>query len=381
MAMAYCRDLVRSDLTSFDVLDIQDDVRREQMRRKVMLASIRYRYASDLPEFIGNRIVGKIWRIPLILGLGVLLALRWGDEWFGAQVLLYVLGVTALVAAFFLLYVGLQRVYEQGRVGASFTLLATTTLGISSLVATAIRPSIISVRPLAWSFVAGWDAACVMLLSMQATLTVAAVIGRRAMNERCFPLDNLALTTLAVAAMIHNDRNRWRSASVTRKWCLEIESIAIHAESALTRSKASPMQSRRLRRDLQEEAWRIGAAYRRHQQTLVVASSEVDVSRVIESLACGMEALLDGDRQALLENAPDAVTRSSLLAQAFNRVKSGLLIIAAGVALPYVPGVMGDTGSSLRVLLLTLGVLQLVTVQADVVSRIGGALDKSLPWK
>lgn len=379
-ALAHCRELVKSDMRSFDSLSIQNGERRASMRRHIMFASIRYRYASDVQDYIAEALVRRMWRIPILLGLVGLLVFRWGKEWFGYQIPLYVLGIIALLAVFFAYSWFMQR-YEHGRSGAFATLLTAASLPAASLAITVVQPSFLSIESLEWSFVTGWDAACVLVLTMQATLAIAAIMGRSAMNERCHPLDNLALTTLGLASTIYTSRHRWRSASVTRKWCLEIESVAIHAESALIRPKASPIQSWQLRRNLQEEAWRIGAIFRSHQPALLKASSEIDIKRIVESLTFGVEALLNGDRDSLLVNAPDSVTRISLLKQAMNRVKAGLILIAAGIALPYLPTIPSDAGGSLRVFLIVLGVLQLITTQADVGTRISGVLDKSLPWK
>lgn len=201
----------------------------------------------------------------------------------------------------------------------------------------------------------------------------------RQIHQRCRPTDRLLLTTLTLAGGIHVfTRGRVTPATCRLLWAT-MESAAHMAERDLAVPYRLP---RSLRGTLRQEALRIASVYRAHMMPLALVRTPADGDRLVASLLAAADALIDGDRAALLENAPEKVTKRRIVRAVLVRAWPPVVLIACGIGLPLIPSVaaQGALASSLRWTLVVAGVLTFVA-GSDTASRVSGPLDKALPWK
>ncbi|MEU9441517.1 hypothetical protein AB0D42_11485 [Streptomyces sp. NPDC048304] len=232
----------------------------------------------------------------------------------------------------------------------------------------------------AWSLLWGWDAVCIALLVIQVLSTLEVFWQGWRFDERCKPYDGLALAVVGTTARIAMNRDRFGSAREVRAWCLEIEALANRAELVLALRHNTPARIRSLRRVLKGEAVRIAEVFRDYQRPLAIAYREADIDAVVDSLLATLDALLAGDRDALLARAPEEVPIRTLLRRAWARIWPSVILVAAGLVLPMVPPVHGSSAElSLKVSLIALGVLKLVAPQVS--DQIESLLDKALSGK
>ncbi|WP_189705388.1 hypothetical protein [Streptomyces anandii] len=251
---------------------------------------------------------------------------------------------------------------------------------MTSLIFTYSEWGDIDARQDGWPLLWGWDAVCLVLLMIQFLSTLEVFWQGRRFDERCKPYDGLALAVVSTTARIAKNRDRFGSAREVRAWCLELEVIAAKAEIVLALRYNTPARSRSLRRILKGEAVRIAEVFRDYERPLVTAYKGADIDAVVDSLLVTLDALLAGDRGALLACAPEEVPTRTLLGRAWARIWPPVVLIAAGIVLPMVPPVHGSPAElSLKVSLIALGVLKLVAPQVS--DQVGSLLDKALPGK
>ncbi|MET8579356.1 hypothetical protein ABZX39_00535 [Streptomyces collinus] len=251
---------------------------------------------------------------------------------------------------------------------------------MTSLILTYSEWDDMDARRIEWPLLWGWDAVCLVLLMIQFFSTLEVFWQARRFDERCRPYDGLALAVVSSTERIAKNRDRFGSAREVRAWCLELEAIAARAENVLALRSNTPARSRSLRRELKDEAARIAEVFRNCERPLVMAYKATDIDAVVDSLLVTLEALLVGDRSALLARAPEEVPTRTLLRRAWARLWPPVVLIAAGIVLPLVPPVDGSPAElSLKVSLIALGVLKLVAPQVS--DQVGGLLDKALSGK
>ncbi|MFJ4517454.1 hypothetical protein [Streptomyces sp. NPDC088816] len=230
-------------------------------------------------------------------------------------------------------------------------------------------------RPVIW----GWNAGCLALLTLCAFSALEVACQTYRINRRCWPYDGLTLFTVRAVARIAEGRERWWSEPMVRRSCRELEGIAMRAEVALARS-GSLLRRSPLAYEMKDEALRVAEVFRAHQRHLATGRSAEDVDRIVDSLVCAVEALLAGDRAALLANAPERAPRVTLLRRVWSRIWPAASLVAAGVVLPMLPQVSGSPGAeSLRIILIVSGLWKLVSTEDA--GQVSGLLEKVLPWK
>ncbi|GGX84331.1 hypothetical protein GCM10010510_31680 [Streptomyces anandii JCM 4720] len=375
------RGQVSQDLASFDAVPIADPVRRASLRTEVLRASRRYRYADGYPTLILDA--------PRLLGVGAVLAVALAA--FGARAwklhpvdfclhFLLFAGGAGILLLVVLLVLRVLPTYVQRRGPAGLAVLGMVALPMTSLIFTYSEWGDIDARQDGWPLLWGWDAVCLVLLMIQFLSTLEVFWQGRRFDERCKPYDGLALAVVSTTARIAKNRDRFGSAREVRAWCLELEVIAAKAEIVLALRYNTPARSRSLRRILKGEAVRIAEVFRDYERPLVTAYKGADIDAVVDSLLVTLDALLAGDRGALLACAPEEVPTRTLLGRAWARIWPPVVLIAAGIVLPMVPPVHGSPAElSLKVSLIALGVLKLVAPQVS--DQVGSLLDKALPGK
>ncbi len=203
--------------------------------------------------------------------------------------------------------------------------------------------------------------------------------GRFFSRRRAKPLDVIALMTINYARELQKTRDRWVDSSQSRKWCRSLTALANKAEIDFSLRRRT--RNKQLRNSLNEDGRRLAAVFHAHRALLVTANSEEDVDRVVQSLINGAEGMLDGDRDRLLEYAPEEITRSQRFREfVARRLVPGVLIISFGLLLVKVPAVPQSAAEPLMYVLMLAGVMQIITGNKEVSNRINEAFGKAV-WK
>ncbi|MET7761713.1 hypothetical protein ABZS71_06615 [Streptomyces sp. NPDC005393] len=375
-----CRADVEQDLDAFDRLPIADRDRRQHMRAELRRASRRYRYADGLPSFAVSGPMHLAVYICLAVCAAVFVVRAVGEPWLdlGLHLLLFTAGLVAVGAVIWPVLAVLPR-YARSRGAATVVVIGTVGVPVASLFFTATGSIDVGHKGHLRSVIWGWDAGCLALLTLSAFSALEVAYQTYRINRRCWPYDGLTLRTVRAVARIAEGREQWWSEPAVRRSCRELEGIAFHAETALARSGSVPRRSP-LAYEMKDEALRVAEAFRAHQRHLATARSAEDIDRIVGSLVCAVEALLAGDRAALLANAPERAPRVSLLRRVWPRIWPAASLVAAGIVLPMLPQVSGSPGAeSLRIILIVTGLWKLVSTEDA--GQVSGLLEKVLPWK
>ncbi|MFI2757416.1 hypothetical protein ACH5A3_00855 [Streptomyces echinatus] len=199
----------------------------------------------------------------------------------------------------------------------------------------------------------------------------------------CFPYDGVALRTLRLAAQMHRSRGQWHKSKIVHQWITGLEDVATLAVVDFTLPGRISRADWETWRQLREEAFRIAGVFRAHKGQILRARKEADIEEVIESLRRGVLAMLDGDRERLLANAPERITGADPLMAWLRRAVSGGILICAGLLLPLVPIFANHAAAaqSLRWTLLVAGVAMLISASPEVNTRVNDAFGKAIAGK
>ncbi|MFH9864091.1 hypothetical protein [Streptomyces sp. NPDC017202] len=372
------RQLVHKDLESFDSLPAGDGPDRARLRADVLHASLRWRNAR-VNVASENKALAIFLCVGGGLGSWVLIAPLWVDKADGrhraalsATVLIASL-VIALVAA-----IATSFAVRRRRTSPPEALAADVVIPVCSLaVAFSLRD--VTPRGVASLGAFGWSAGCCIWISVWLGGLISDVITNRVIVRRCLAFDALLVDVVHLAADLHRS-SRWRlSARSARLACDRLESLAAVSEKAMTAPGRAP---RRVRAELRQDGLRLAAVFRSYQKQVATAHTVADVDRIVAALLAAAEALAAGDRETLLEHAPDSVPVVRRLYRVLVRTWPPLVMIASGVALPFIPPLADQPGAagSVRWSLIVAGVLTLVAGR-DTAGHVGGTLDKALSWK
>ncbi|MGR6968025.1 hypothetical protein ACU639_36815 [Streptomyces cynarae] len=371
--------LAQLDLSTFDSLPIADPVRRQRLRSKVLCASVRCRAGSEAVAVpVGTALL-------IVIGAGALVeVLRdvvHGVAPLGGQPFGFWLTTCVILVPFVGWRLSERMRWQDGpgslpwpprRPPPGSRYLAGILAGIAVGFCLIVLVADLRQR----SVLAPGGADDVPIGSGLWYMAVLVAEDRwRAVHGR--PYDLLILELVTVTAALHA-RSRRLTSTETRRLCRELDHIANRAELLLS----MPGRARRSSRSvLRAEARRIAAVFRSHVPAVAAAYDAADVQPIVASLLCSIEALADGDRAALLANAPDAVPIAGRLRRAFARAWPPTVLLASGVALPLIPAVANqpEAASSLRWTLVVAGVLTLAAGK-DIAGRVGVSLDRALPW-
>ncbi|MCL8014076.1 hypothetical protein [Streptomyces sp. AS02] len=209
------------------------------------------------------------------------------------------------------------------------------------------------------------------------------LVDQRLRARDCFPYDAVALRTLRLAAEMRRSRGQWQNNKVVRQWVIGLEDIATLAVVDFTLPDRVSRADWEIWRQLREEAVRIAEVFRAHKAQVLRARNEADIEEVIESLQRGVLAMLEGDREGLLANAPECISEADPIMAWLRRAVSGGILICAGLLLPMVPIVARQAvaAQSLRWTLLVAGVAMLISASPEVNSRVNDAFGKAIAGK
>jgi hypothetical protein len=200
-------------------------------------------------------------------------------------------------------------------------------------------------------------------------------------GRTCKPLDVLALRTLRCAAYIHTTRKEWTSSRRSRIWCKHLEVLARQADATFSLPARTP-RGNHLRPSLQADARRLAAVIRDHQRILVTAKGVEDVDRAVNSLINGSEAMLKGNRAALLLRAEPDLPRFDRFKALLSRWVPGVILLTIGTLLPRAPiSIDGVILKNMQWVLILAGIVSLVSSNKEVTSRINDTFTRGVTWK
>ncbi|MDJ0345887.1 hypothetical protein QMK19_35225 [Streptomyces sp. H10-C2] len=374
-----CREKVEADLAAFDLLSIADPERQLRIRRELRRAARRFRYADEYPDLALRPLMGHVVWLALVAGVVVFFARLSGPISHSAANLLW-FAVSATTAGFIpkllLVAPAIRRRGPSVAALASYLMLPAAMLYGTGL---AIRAGQLPGNGVEWAVISGIDTIWLAWLACGCVSVVAGLLQVERIARCCWPYDGLVLGVLHVASEIARDPSAWRSERTVRRWCNRLEDISVAVETVFALRQRTPWRDRPLRRDFGGEALRVAEVFRAHKRLLLTAFSSADVQQVVESLTCAVEALLAGDRQALLENAPEQAPLRTHLRRLWARLAPGAALIAAGILLPMFMPLPGTSGTHLQQILITLGIVQAVAPSAA--ERVGNLLEKALSSK
>jgi len=141
------------------------------------------------------------------------------------------------------------------------------------------------------------------------------------------------------------------------------------------------MAGRNVRRDLAQEARRVGATIRAQQAAILTGRQFQDYVAVTDFLLVLIENIAARDREALLVDAPADVPARDTLRRIVQRLWPAVLLAITAFLLPLLPGfpTHNGLGATIRWGLLVPAALSLVTRQPDVIGRVEATIDKALP--
>ncbi|MGW2823025.1 hypothetical protein ACWC24_18850 [Streptomyces sp. NPDC001443] len=215
----------------------------------------------------------------------------------------------------------------------------------------------------------------VIALFLVSVMAVASALLNWVLRPVLRPYDLLLLALVDACAVTHAHRGTWflrRSRTVVER---ALQNAARKAESAVS---ARPFPGGR--GPARADALRLAAVIRRHRTPIARASGPASFDRVTQSLWSGALALIDDDWEALTAAAP-AVTVLSRLRRVAAAVWSPAVLLAAAVALPWIPAVAQApaVADGVRVTLVITAVLGLVlpresSAKASILDTLGKAL-------
>lgn len=232
--------------------------------------------------------------------------------------------------------------------------------------------------PYGWAVVAV-SGLMVGYLAGQSTWALWAWMVRRSTEEAEQPLDVTVKALLLAASLLFMSLkvNEYSIRSVRRIVRRELFSAASMVKSNHSSLAFTFRSERALRREVKVAHARIAQAIREHARKLATAQTEEQCRDVASSLLGGLRAALQGDIDALLENAPE-LTRSSKIRDAIRWITPALVMMIFAVVIPLLPGV-GDAAGSVRIILLATAALTLIPGASSARPTIEGALSKALP--
>ncbi|MEU6774674.1 hypothetical protein [Streptomyces sp. NPDC046759] len=195
-------------------------------------------------------------------------------------------------------------------------------------------------------------------------------------------LDNLALQTLRCAESLHTGRGQWSSPRQSRSWQRDLDNLAAYAElSFRLTERLDRTSSRQVRQTLTEEARRLATLIRLHQHPIATAAGPEDIDSVVASLVYGIEAMLAGDREALLEHAPPAPPQSQRVKEFLRtRVVPAAVLLVFGVLAPQAPVLRHSkaVANSITATLVLFALVSLVTANKEVAGQLNDTIGKGL---
>ncbi|MET4648274.1 hypothetical protein ABID95_008046 [Streptomyces atratus] len=183
------------------------------------------------------------------------------------------------------------------------------------------------------------------------------------------------LSSLTIAARYTDWYESTNNRMIFRK---SIEIWAARIETQPIQIRYTTLRERSLRREIRSFHLRVGAAIRSHSVELAKVREESQYLLIEDSLVRGFINALDGNTEALLENAPELSRSSRVTRVALHCVPAATMVTFA-LLIPVLPGVGEAAGSSVRVFLLAAAALALIPGSGTAKATVEGALTRVLP--
>lgn len=235
-------------------------------------------------------------------------------------------------------------------------------------------------------FLAGGVAALgfAVFVSAEAQIVVQLKKGAEALLDRGgerMPLDSVVKSWTRTAGSLVELSPAWSRRDVSRYLVDRLEAVAGNVEEAATWARRrAPVSGNSARGASRRDYLRLAAVVREHKRALVAVRTRRDYDAVVTSFTDGLLAVLRNDWPTLLANAPESIPKRRGFAHwSASCLLPGVLLAAAGVALPYLPPFHG-TGAAvqgLRVTLIAYGVVKLIPGQQSVIDLLVGAFSRT----
>ncbi|MET7924186.1 hypothetical protein ABZT43_09410 [Streptomyces sp. NPDC005349] len=374
------RKQLRTVMDGFDSLPFPEDVERLEVRNRAIVSCVRFLYYDAASAIIFR--ASAVLALFLMLSVGYVLLFLSFPVWQAAQG-----GVvyTVAIPAFFILLAKSDKYVKrlEFRTERIWFVFGMVIVAVSATVylAQGAYTKGEGLWVAAASFSAGFAAGSIWLIL---GFMYGGALEYFMKEERGVKRYDAALFKWIQAAFaVHQSRGRIHRYDVLRTSFVLIEEAARRVEAIGYSTRVSSLLEAHHKIILRDESRRMAEVLRNHKRALVQASRREDFDAVVASMVAGVIALAAGDREALLENAPERVSRSEKIRRVAVWVLPALTLISAGIVLPMVPSVaaQGAAASSLRWSLIVAGVLSIVAAQKDVAARINDTFGKAMTWK
>ncbi|MQA96009.1 MAG: hypothetical protein GEV11_15645 [Streptosporangiales bacterium] len=205
------------------------------------------------------------------------------------------------------------------------------------------------------------------------------VLGMEGTRHGQRPSDSVTWYLLILVADFYAHRPNWADARQIRLRRGHAVWVARRLERQSVLDSRTRLTEFRLRRQLRADYRKIAELVRLHGDAVVRVRTRDDYLRICESIRAGLLAATQQNWPALLEHAPE-VTRFVRLGRLIRPAIGSLLLVGAGIAVGYLPGIEDQTALSARVALLLAAVLALIPGNAGASDTIRSTYDKALLW-
>lgn len=200
-------------------------------------------------------------------------------------------------------------------------------------------------------------------------------------GSELMPLDPAVKSWTRTAGSLIELSPAWSRRDVSRYLVDRLEAVAGRVEEAATWARRrAPVSRNSVRGASRRDYLLLAAVVREHKRALVAVRTRKDYDTVVASFTDGLLPVLRNDWPVLLANAPESIPKRRGFAHwSASCLLPGVLLAAAGVALPYLPPFHG-TGAAvqgLRVTLIAYGVVKLIPGQQSVIDLLVGAFGRT----
>lgn len=374
------RSRVREVVRKFDSLPAGESFTETNVREKLITSAVRWNYSDARSRVARRESILPIFLLLLLAGWISLIALLPVSRAIPGVVIYMggMSGATGLLIKFSGRFWRLRFLTGIFRflVGAALVAVSATVYSVQLY---AIHPKPIWVS--LGSFSGGIAATLLWLLCLFTVNNIASYLKREDAGLKRY--DAALVNWVEATFLVYHLRAEIQRFDTLNECLFRVELTARNVESAGHLARVPGLLEPHRKAVIRDEAQRMAEVFRNHKSALAKVSRFEDVDAIPESMLAGVKALAIGDTCALLENAPDRITRSDRLRRFAVWILPPVMLISAGLLLPLIPAVasQGVAVGSLRWSLIIAGVLSVVAAQKDVAARVNDTLGKAMTWK
>lgn len=190
------------------------------------------------------------------------------------------------------------------------------------------------------------------------------------------PFDELLHECVPLLAQAIEFQPIWDRPDVGRFLINRFEDVARTAERIVRIERRVPLTELQLRTQVRADSLRLAAVFRLHKTAMAEARSPSEYTKILNSLASGLTAMMREDWSTLLANAPEQVrAHPALTAWASTRLAPALVLGALAAVLPE----FAPFQSSAELLRISLGLYAVVTAiprQDSTIDLVGNLIGK-----